>query len=44
MEITYGVFLKGVGLEVWLGQLAILSLYTAAIVAFAVIRFKKKVG
>ncbi len=44
IEITYAVFLKGVGLEVWLGQLAILSLYTAGIVAFAVMRFKKKVG
>lgn len=44
IEITYGVFLKGVGLEVWLGQLTILSVYTAAIVAFAVLRFKKKVG
>ncbi len=44
IEITYDIFLKGVGLEIWLGQLAILSLYTAAIVAFAVMRFKKKVG
>ncbi|NOZ70629.1 MAG: ABC transporter permease [Chloroflexi bacterium] len=44
IAITYDVFLKGVGLEVWLAQLLILSLYTAAIVAFAGMRFKKKVG
>ncbi|MFH1909251.1 MAG: ABC transporter permease [Chloroflexota bacterium] len=44
IEITYGVFLKGVGLEVWLGQLTVLSVYTVAIVTFAVLRFKKKVG
>ncbi len=43
-EITYGVFLKGVGLEVWLGQLVILVVYTAALVALAAVRFKKKVG
>jgi len=43
-EITYGVFLKGVGLEVWLGQLIILVVYTAALVTLASLRFKKKVG
>ncbi len=43
-EITYGVFLKGVGLEVWLGQLVILIIYTSALVALAAVRFKKKVG
>jgi len=43
-EITYGVYLKGVGLEVWLGQLVILVLYTAGLVALASLRFKKKVG
>ncbi len=43
-EITYGVYLKGVGLEVWLGQLIILVVYTAALVALASVRFKKKVG
>ncbi|GMR11276.1 MAG: ABC transporter permease [Anaerolineae bacterium] len=43
-EITYGVYLKGVGLEVWLGQLILLVAYTAAVVALASLRFKKKVG
>ncbi|MFQ5343032.1 MAG: ABC transporter permease [Anaerolineae bacterium] len=43
-EITYGVFLKGVGLEVWLGQLVVLVIYTVALVALASLRFKKKVG
>ena len=43
-EITYDVFLKGVGLEVWLGQLIILVMYTAALVTLASLRFKKKVG
>ncbi len=43
-EITYGVYLKGVGLEVWLGQLILLVVYTAAVVALASLRFKKKVG
>ena len=44
IEITYDIFLKGVGLEVWLGQLVTLSVYTAALVALATLRFKKKVG
>jgi len=43
-EITNGVFLKGVGLEVWLWQLVILVIYTTALVALASLRFKKKVG
>ncbi|MFQ5433404.1 MAG: ABC transporter permease [Anaerolineae bacterium] len=44
IEITYDVFLKGVGLEIWLGQLAILSGYTAGLVTLATMRFKKKIG
>ncbi|MFQ5814610.1 MAG: ABC transporter permease, partial [Anaerolineae bacterium] len=40
-EITHGVFLKGVGLEVWLGQLVILVIYTAALITLASLRFKK---
>ncbi len=44
IKITYDVYLKGVGLEVWSGQLLILSVYTAALVALAAVRFKKKVG
>ncbi|MFQ5615296.1 MAG: ABC transporter permease [Anaerolineales bacterium] len=44
LEITSDVFLKGVGLEVWLDQLVILSVYTAVLVALATVRFKKKVG
>ncbi len=43
-EITYDVFLKGVGLEVWLTQLAILVLYTVILITLASLRFKKKVG
>lgn len=44
LKITYDVFLKGVGMEVWGWQLGILSLYTAGLVALAASRFKKKVG
>lgn len=44
LKITYDVFLKGVGMDVWGWQLAILSLYTAGLVALAALRFKKKVG
>lgn len=43
-DVTYGVFLKGIGPEVWLGQLVVLVIYTAALVALASLRFQKKVG
>lgn len=43
-DITYGIFLKGVGPEVWSGPLAVLVVYTAALVVLASLRFKKKVG
>jgi ABC-2 type transport system permease protein len=42
-ELTHGVFLKGVGLEVWLGQLPILLAYTAVLVTLESLRFKKTV-
>jgi ABC-2 type transport system permease protein len=44
IEITYGVFLKGVGLEVWLGQLGILTLCAVALMLLASLYFKKKVS
>lgn len=44
VEITTGVFLKGVGPEVWLGQLGAIVIYTMALVALASLRFKKTVG
>jgi len=43
-KITYDIFLKGVGMKVWLGQLAVLVVYTTALVTLASLRFKKKVG
>lgn len=43
-DIIYGVFLRGVGLEVWLPQLAVLVGYTAMLVVLASLRFRKKVG
>ena len=43
MDITMGTFLKGVGPEVWLPQLLILLIYTAALVTLASLRFQKKV-
>ncbi|HEX6303260.1 MAG TPA: ABC transporter permease [Anaerolineales bacterium] len=43
-EIITGVFLRGVGLKVWGGQLGILVLYTAILVLLASLRFRKKVS
>ncbi len=43
-KITYDIFLKGVGPEVWWAQLAVLSAYTLGIVVLATARFRKKVG
>ena len=43
-KITYDVFLKGVGPEVWWAQLLVLSAYTLGIIALASMRFQKKVG
>lgn len=44
IEITYDIFLKGVGMEVWGWQLGVLSLYTAGLVVLAASRFNKKAG
>ncbi len=43
-KITYDIFLKGVGPDVWGSQLAILTLYTLGILILASLRFRKKVG
>ncbi len=43
-KITYDVFLKGVGWEVWWPQLVVLTAYTLVILALAVWRFRKRVG
>ncbi len=43
LEIIRGVFLRGVGPEVWAGQLGSLILYTAILITIASLRFKKKV-
>ncbi len=42
-KITYDIFLKGVGPEIWWPQLAVLTLYTLAILILASLRFRKKV-
>ncbi|MCA9901899.1 MAG: ABC transporter permease [Ardenticatenaceae bacterium] len=44
ISITHGVFLRGVGLNVWWKQLAALAVYTAVLVGLASLRFKKKVA
>jgi ABC-2 type transport system permease protein len=44
INITHGVFLRGVGLDVWWKQLGGLLVYTAVLVGLASLRFKKKVG
>jgi ABC-2 type transport system permease protein len=44
INITHGVFLRGVGLDVWWKQLAALVVYTAVLVGLASLRFKKKVA
>ncbi|HZD57817.1 MAG TPA: ABC transporter permease [Anaerolineales bacterium] len=43
-EITTGVFLKGVGLQIWGPQLGILLFYTTILVILASLRFQKKVS
>ncbi len=43
LEIIRGVFLRGVGPEVWVGQLGSLILYAVVLITIASIRFKKKV-
>ena len=43
-EITLDVFLKGLDISHWWVQFAVLLAYTLALVAFAALRFKKKVG
>ncbi len=43
-KITYDVFLKGVGWEVWWPQLVVLTAYTLVILVLAVWRFRKRVG
>ncbi len=43
-KITYDIFLKGVGPEVWWAQLAVLTAYTLGLIALASLRFQKKVG
>lgn len=44
MAIIRGVFLRGVGPEVWGGQLGSLILYLLVLVTLASLRFRKKVG
>jgi ABC-2 type transport system permease protein len=44
IDITHGIFLRSVGLNVWWKQLAGLVLYTAVVVGLASLRFRKKVG
>jgi len=43
-KITYDVFLKGVGWEIWWPQLVVLTAYTLVILVLAVWRFRKRVG
>ena len=43
-DITYGTWLRGVGLEVWGTQLLALVGYMVVIVSLAALRFQKKVG
>lgn len=43
-EITYGTWLRGVGLETWLPQLLALVGYMVVIVSLAALRFQKKVS
>ncbi len=43
-KITYDIFLKGVGPEIWWPQLAVLTAYTLGTVVLASLRFRKKVG
>jgi len=42
--ISSGVFLRGVGLEVWWREFLALAAYTFVLVSLAALRFKKKVG
>lgn len=44
IDIIQGAFLRGVGPEVWAGQVGSLILYTGILVALASFRFKKKAG
>lgn len=43
-DITYGTWLRGVGIDVWGTQLLALVGYMAVIVLLAALRFQKKVG
>ncbi len=43
-KITYDIFLKGVGPEVWWPQLTVLTAYTLVMIALASARFRKRVG
>lgn len=44
VEVSRGLFLKGVGVRVLSDELAILTLYTAAVFGLAALRFRKKLA
>lgn len=44
VEVSRGLFLKGVGIRVLSPELAILALYTAAVFGLAALRFRKKLA